>query len=255
MPAARVAATAALLAAARPPPTPGRVAYAPSMKIGELLPADDELARWLLVLTLARNDVALTRDRVTAALKDEDGTALHWARLLGGHLFEIAQFLRRSAQRTAVLAFVKDELPGKGRGVYNELLTPEFLRKVLGDDRNLVFHYPSTDTMDHRGGPALLLGLQAVSDLDADFTVRWDDKGRAEDVRFRFADEVAVQFALTTYGSTPEEQKAAVAKVKNLAAMVVYVADCAFHTYCENRGFEYGEPQPIPNADADDAGA
>jgi len=137
------------------------------------------------------------------------------------------------------------------------LLAPEFLKKVLGDDRNLVFHYPSTDTMDHRGGPALLLGLQAVSDLDADFIVRWGDEGRAKDVRFRFADEVAVQFALTTYGSTPEEQKATMGKVKELAAMVVQVADCAFHAYCENRGFEYGEPQPIPNADAstDDAEA
>ncbi len=216
-------------------------------KIGDVLPADDDLARWVLVLTLARNDLALTQTRLVEAF-DKDRTALHWSRLLAGHLFEVAHFLRRESSREVIRNFAKG-LPDKSRRVYRELLRPDFLEGRLEGDRNRVFHYPSADKgAEDKGGPALHAALEAVRDLEAALVVKWGENGKPEDMRFDFADQVAVQFAFADFGTTKTEQEMSMAAVRESAGKAIWLADVVFHHYTETEreGLELGEPEPCP---------
>jgi hypothetical protein len=222
-------------------------------KIGEVLPADDEIARWVLVLTLIRNDLGLTRTELVEAF-DKDRTALHWSRLLAGHLYEAAHFLRRENNRPVIRDFVKG-LPDKSRRVYRELLRPDFLKVRLEGDRNRVFHYPSGDLgAESKGGPALRDALDTVRDLEAALVVKWGKDGKAEDMRFDFADQVAVQFAMAAFGTATAEQKKSIRAVRENAAKVIWLADAVFHHYAETEGggLELGEPEPL---DDDTTGA
>lgn len=222
-------------------------------KIGEVLPADDEVARWVLVLALARNDLALTHTRLVEAF-DKDRTALHWSRLLVGHLYEVAHFLRRESNRPVIRDFAKG-LPKKPKRVYRELLQPHFLKVRLEGDRNRVFHYPSADLgAEDKGGPALRDALETVRDLEAALVVKWGENGKVEDMRFDFADQVAVQFAMADFGTTEAEQKKSIVAVRESAAKVIWLADAVFHHYAETEGggLELGEPEPL---DGDSTGA
>ncbi len=215
-------------------------------KIGDVLPADDEVARWVLVLTLARNDLALTRARLIEAF-DKDETALHWSRLLAGHLYEIAYFLRREATRPVIKDFAKT-LPPKAAKVYGELLRPDFLKGRLESDRERVFHYPSADKeAEDKSGPALYDALHAVRDQEAALEVKWGKDGRPENMRFDFADRVAVQFAMADFGDTEPEQKKSIEAVRDESVKVIWLADSVFHHYTETMagGLELGEPEPL----------
>jgi hypothetical protein len=224
-------------------------------RIGEVLPADDDVARWVLVLALARNDLALTRTQLVEAF-GKDRTALHWSRLLAGHLCEVAHFLRRDSNRPVIRDFARG-LPDKPKRVYRELLRPDFLKVRLEGDRNRVFHYPSTDLgAEDKGGPALRDALATVHDLEAALVVKWGKDGKAEDMRFDFADQVAVQFAMADFGTTKAEQKKSIVAVRENAAKVIWLADAVFHHYTETEGggLQLGEPKPLDDDSAGESG-
>jgi len=196
---------------------------------------------------LARNDLALTRTRLVEAF-GKDRTALHWSRLLAGHLYEIAYFLRREAPRPAIKEFAKT-LPKKPATVYRELLRPDFLKGRLEGDRERIFHYPSADKdAEDRGGPALQAALEKVRDLEAALVVKWGENGKVEDMRFDFADQVAVQFAMVDFGDTDAERDKSIEAVRDQSARVILLADAVFHHYGETAGggLELGEPEPLP---------
>jgi hypothetical protein len=214
-------------------------------KIGDVLPADDEVARWVLVMCLASNDVGLTLDRVEQGF--DEGTALHWSRVLAGHLYEVAHFLRRENCRAPIQRFVKTLKPAHAKG-YRELLQPEFLKGVLEADRNRVFHYPSADTeAEDKGGQVLRDALDEVRDLEAALRVHYDGEGRPDGFRFAFAEEVAVRFAVADLGTTEEKQLAAILEVKRTAERLMGVASTVFDYYAktERGGLELGEPEPL----------
>ena len=66
------------------------------LMIGEAFPANDVLARWVMVLSIARNDLALATERIVRANEDDDGTNMHWQRLLAAHFFEAGAVALRS---------------------------------------------------------------------------------------------------------------------------------------------------------------
>jgi hypothetical protein len=201
----------------------------------------------VLVLALARNDLALTRTRLVEAF-DKDRTALHWSRLLAGHLYEIAYFLRREALRPTIKEFAKT-LPTRPAQVYRELLRPDFLKGRLEGDRERIFHYPSADKdAEDKSGPALHAALEAVRDLEAAVVVKWGENGKVEDMRFDFADQVAVQFAMADFGDTDAERDKSIEAVRDESRKVIWLADAVFHHYAETEGggLELGEPEPLP---------
>jgi hypothetical protein len=207
----------------------------------------------VLVLTLARNDLSLTRTRLVEAF-GKDRTALHWSRLLAGHLYEIAYFLRREALRPAIKEFA-GTLSKKPAAVYRELLRPDFLKGRLEGDRERIFHYPSADKeAADKSGPALRDALHEVRDLEAALEVKWGKDGKAEDMRFDFADQVAVQFAMANFGDTDAERDKSIEAVRDQSLRVICLADAVFHHYAETEGggLELGEPEPLP---ADTTGA
>lgn len=169
------------------PNYPGRVT---SDRIGDLLPADDRLARWILVLCLARNDVVAKMKQIVRANEDSDGTNLHWARVTAGHLYEIATFLRQTSSLDEVKDFVT-RLPPKADADRRALLDSTFLKRVLVTDRSLTFHYPSVHADDPaHGGSQLKRALEAARNQRTELLVEFDE-GKPTGYRYRFADVVA----------------------------------------------------------------
>jgi hypothetical protein len=78
------------------------------LMIGEAFPANDVLARWVMVLSIARNDLALATERIVRANEDDDGTNMHWQRLLSRSLLRgrgrgTSEWLYATAARAAAI--------------------------------------------------------------------------------------------------------------------------------------------------------
>lgn len=199
----------------------------------DLFPPGDEEARWVLVLCLARNDIVATAERIVAANEDDDGTNVHWARILAAHLFEAAKFLRQGSSVKASANLI-DQLPAKRQEDYEALCDAEFLKKALAHDRNLTFHYPTVDCGDARhGGPQLVLAMDETSGDPIELLVEYDDVGEPKGYRYRFADSVAVEFAVGKFGRSADEQRAAIKRIQDLAFAFARFADTVFYEWAE----------------------
>ena len=66
-------------------------------RVGDAFPADQPLARFVVVLLLALNDLLPRNERLTEDRDDElpPHERLYLARLVGSHLFELATFVGR----------------------------------------------------------------------------------------------------------------------------------------------------------------
>src|SRR5262249_25538755 len=108
-----------------------------------------------MMLCVARNDLALGTERIVRANEADDGTALHWHRLLAGHFFEAGSFLRRTMDIPEVQRFI-EQLPGERLVDYETLLktAKRWSRKRLRRGRNRTFHY-----LDVAAGSGRRLGL------------------------------------------------------------------------------------------------
>lgn len=212
-------------------------------RIGDLFPADDLLARWVLVLCLARNDVVATMKQIVRANEDDDGTNLHWARVTAGHLYEIATFLRQSSSLDEVKDFAK-RLPPKADADRRALLDATFLKRALVTDRSLTFHYPSVDADDPpHGGAQLKSALEAAENQPAELLVELNG-GKPTGYRYRFADVVAAEFATASFGETEDDRRAGVERARDLALAYARFADAAFYLWGKDAGVDLGEYEP-----------
>src|SRR4051812_38890048 len=81
-----------------------------SFVMGEVFPADDPVAEWVITLALAMNDLTLVN---AMSEKDEDqpDRSFYWARLALSHFAEAALFLEASREVPAVKSFVASLAP------------------------------------------------------------------------------------------------------------------------------------------------
>jgi hypothetical protein len=203
--------------------------------IGDLFLAKDELARWVTVMCLARNDVELTHRVLAETIQsgNKEGTASHWSRVLRGHLLEAAKFMRKSNERSLIERFTKT-WEAADQKAYQELLDPKFLKTVLIRDRNLMFHYPSADVEDATGGPALFLALHEFRDRPLHLA-QSNEEVKTPGFRYAFADEIAAHFATEGVGDDADELQKPLAELKAKAEQLVTVADIALREFRKAR--------------------
>lgn len=223
--------------------------------IGEAFPADDVLARWMIVVSIARNDLALATERIVRANEDDDGTNVHWHRLLAAHFFEAGRFLRRTKGITEVMEFVSG-MSQESQDDYQAVLqtAKRWSEKRLRRGRNRTFHY--VDIAEAPGKQRGLLrclrrrrpslgiadiesALAEVGDRPAEiYGSRKTEKNVSVD-RFLFADEVAGHFAISDLGEDATELDASLERIRNEEVRFVHFANAAIDRYQEERGFHF----------------
>jgi hypothetical protein len=113
-------------------------------RVGDALPADDPLARFILVVSMGLNDNSLANTRFVNT--DEEYELLYFFRLASGHLHELANRLRVAHEEwPEVQKFVAglDKRHRDDFAAIVQLAEPKNdTGEKLGRIRNEFFHYP-----------------------------------------------------------------------------------------------------------------
>lgn len=167
-------------------------------KIGDAFPADDDLARWMTICSMALNDLLYVNRLLVPRLKEEveseDYENVYLARVAGAHLFEIAKFLDHAHRRIPAIGEFIAGLDADPKAAYGKVKAvgpngSSAFAKQLGDARGQVFHYSE-----------LIPQAEDREDLTAAMTEHAESMGEILDegapitgFRARFADDIAVE--------------------------------------------------------------
>src|SRR4051794_2118935 len=90
---------------------------------GDLIPADEPLARWITIVAMALNDAVLVNGWLIPRLQG-DGPAhenVSLGRLAASHLYEVAKFLDKSERRVPAVAAFVGRLGEDARAAYERV--------------------------------------------------------------------------------------------------------------------------------------
>jgi hypothetical protein len=111
--------------------------------IAEVFPHADSVARFVVAMSMARNDVRHALTRAGEANDKDDPEFGYWVRMATGHFFEAAYALSHWRQVDEVKRFI-DRLPQDGRDALRDASSA--IQKmgpgVLEHSRDRTFHYP-----------------------------------------------------------------------------------------------------------------
>ncbi len=178
----------------------------PGDSIAEVFPPDDIMARFVVAMSIARNDIELAlRDGIRAA-KGDAPDFTYRVRLATSHLVEGLDSLNSYSQASPAVRNLMARVPADGRN--NLKMARGTLQKVgseaLQHVRHNTFHYPSPNTnYDPTSDKQLQDVLAAMSDRRA--TVHFSG-GPPEVVTLEFATQVALALALAKH--SPDEKDA-----------------------------------------------
>ncbi len=171
-----------------------------TFKIGDAFPASDPVARFITVLGMMSNDWLRSIAEMLAlddSDPDSEGRRVSLFRQQASLHHEAATFIRDARRR---FSEVEDFVASLSTVAQNEcdqivggvdLGAPSYHGDWLADHRNVTFHYPEMhpDKAEH-GREEIAEALDAASELAS--SIEFSDYFGS--VRFRFADEVAVQW-------------------------------------------------------------
>lgn len=164
-----------------------------SFRIGDALPADDPVARFVTVLAMLHNEWRRTMDAMVATVDHPDGigTRLMLFRQLVGHSHEAVKFLTESRAHYAEIdTFVKG-LDSAVLGRYDDALAAiDGIETWLGEQRDITFHYPELVREAYQADAEVIANALAAAVDDRSSATLADTYG---EVRFEFADAVAVR--------------------------------------------------------------
>jgi hypothetical protein len=167
----------------------------PEFKIGEAFPANNPVARFVIVLAMIYNDWRRTMEPMVASVEDADpdglGIRLLHFRQAVGYSHEATLFLRDARRRPEIDTFVSGLGAEAPRHYDRMFVALRPVRKWVRHQRNAVFHYPSFIPRDDEPPDfdgRFAAALAAATDETSSATLR--DTYR--EVRLDFADAVAV---------------------------------------------------------------
>jgi hypothetical protein len=159
-------------------------------KVGDALPADDPLARFILVVSMGLNDNSLSNTRFVNT--KEPYEFLYFFRLASGHLHELANRLRRAHEEwPEVQEFVAD-LRQNFRDDFQSIVRLADPNDDVGQKlerlRNEFFHYPDLRRKTAERGKLPL--MQALTDAaNTEGTISLGEEALGG-IRAHFADEL-----------------------------------------------------------------
>src|SRR5829696_9842329 len=110
----------------------------------EIFPHDDRLSRFIVVMSMARNDVGHALERIRATRDTDEPEFTYWARVVTGHFFEAQLAVKAWRQEVREVREFIARLPRDGR---EQLANASSAVQEIGPgipkhSRNRTFHYP-----------------------------------------------------------------------------------------------------------------
>lgn len=213
--------------------------------IGEVFPHEDCIARFVVAMGMAANDVKYCNLKAAKANDDDDDPAFHYlTRLAFAHTFEALYALQAWRNSDAGVRKFLDRLPEEAKAKLKQ--ATDAAREIGGElehARNRTFHYPYPSAKFNPDADQELVEiLEALSDEEAVLGFTISDEGEPTDVHLDFAEKAALLAALHKYDAS------------NLKEQIVLVRDAslAFHGfashlvafYLDDRGISFGTPRP-----------
>jgi hypothetical protein len=207
--------------------------------IAEVFPHDDPVARFMVAISMARNDVRHALRQVGQANDQGDPEFTYWIRVATGHFFEAELALREWRKVRAIKDFIaklphdaQHELGRASSAIQN--MGPG----VLQHSRNRTFHYPYPASR-YQTDEELASALQTLRDEEVTVVVESTTPGL---FRLHFADHVALALALGKYDR--ESLRTQAELVRDGAIGFVNFATRAWEAYIDTRGLSLGPPEP-----------
>ncbi len=177
-------------------------------RIGDAFPADNPIARWATVLSMATNNAIYLNVRIIEGdLPPEQN--LYYFRLIGGHFFEIATWLKETRKTWPQIDGFVESLNSKAQQRYDNIVAfasqKHPLHKRLGESRSTLFHYPTMHPEREAAGVEELANAMREA-ADAKSWIEGGDDYAT--FRASFADEIALQFLATSDEETEEIMEA-----------------------------------------------
>ena len=206
-----------------------------SFKIGVGFPASDPIVRFITVLAMMSNDWLRSIEDLLALGDSSDpdagGRRVSLFRQQAALHHEAASFISSARRRFPEVAEFIDGLDDDARAECELVVggldpaSEHYHGDWLGDHRNVTFHYPEMHPgKSQHGQEEIMLALEEAADVDS-YIAHDDNFGS---VRFRFADEVAVQWL-------PEDPAPALEKLRESVLALSRFAQRAAQTYMESR--------------------
>lgn len=167
-----------------------------SDRIGDVFPADDPEARFIVAMSMARNDVKLAVQRAAQANADDAPEFGYFVRLSYGHLAEGLEALQRWRQHCPEVRRFLKTLPQDAtrQRAEAEACLKTAMKRRVDRVRHRTFHYPSPNPRKQPDFDSELREvLAALADEQALIVAAAENPGN---LRLHFADRVALLLAL-----------------------------------------------------------
>jgi hypothetical protein len=173
-------------------------------KVGRAFAAEDPVARWATVLSMAANNAIYLNVRlVEGDLPPE--LNMYYFRLLAAHFFEAARWLGETRASWPEIDRFVNSLDAANQERFEKIADFASQRNRfyanLSRSRSTLFHYPTMHPdRDAAGAEELANAMREVADADG-----WIESGEDyASFRATFADDVALQFLSTDNQETEE---------------------------------------------------
>jgi hypothetical protein len=205
-------------------------------RVGDALPADDPVARFILVVSMGLNDNSFSNTHFVEGAEDYE--LLYFFRLASGHLHELANRLRVAhGEWPEVEKFVAG-LDEQYRNDFAAIVALADEKNTTGEKlgriRNEFFHYPDLRRKTaERGKLPLMTALSEGADEEGTISLGQKALGG---VRAHFADEFGAKLVMAHLGIDDDEKRALVKELGELQAAYGRFAQAALGRYLNGLG-------------------
>ncbi|WP_027005044.1 hypothetical protein [Conexibacter woesei] len=219
--------------------------------IADLFPADRIEARFVLAMSMARDDLdrALRDGIKAAALDDQDFT--YRVRLVTSHLVEALDSLNAYSQDGDVKKLIS-RVPKEHR---KHLARARSVAQKVGDKaldtvRNNTFHYPSPKTNYNPTSDAQLRDV-LIDIGPSKAYMHLDHRGEHPVVTLTFAQEVALALAIAGHSADTEAARTQYETTSDGAVAFTKWAEALLLAYFTATGAEIGQPRILEDKNAE----
>ena len=207
----------------------------------EIFPADRNLARFVMAMSIARNDVEHALNEAESAAEEDRPEFAYLVRITTGHLFEGIEALQRWSNDPEVADFLRG-LPEDGLMARKQVnrARDQIGREALEHLRNHTFHYPYPGSAGKIDSATLLGGVMlSLAEKPVNITVL---KGPPRRFRLQFADEVANTLAHLKHKPLADDDalREQLGQTRVTAKAFAFLIDSAFVSYCEKYDLHMG---------------
>jgi hypothetical protein len=205
--------------------------------IGEIFPYNDTIARFVVAMSIARNDIRHALIQAGRANDRNDPEFGYWVRIATGHFFEAADALNQWRKVDEVKKSIA-KLPKDGRDALRVASSAiqKMGKGVLEHSRNRTFHYPYPSSQ-YQTDEELQEALKGLASVEVRLVVESADLGL---FRLQFADEVAAALALRKHDPKKIREQLTIARDGSIG--FVNFATRVWEQYSDMHGLEMGDP-------------